>query len=74
MQLTKQIIQEHLGDYLIKVAEKKEYIDDLLAGNLYMKESGYFRKLEDGYRGDVNRYWRCGSLFRKPGDWGKNIS
>lgn len=51
-QLTKQLIQEHMGIYLIKVAEKKEYIDDLLAGNIYMKESGYFRKLEDCYRGD----------------------
>ncbi len=37
---------------LLKIAEKKEYIDDFLNGKLYMKESGYFRKLEDGYRGD----------------------
>ena len=39
-------------NYLFKVCEKEEFIDQLLAGKLYMKESGYFRKLEDGYRGD----------------------
>lgn len=26
---------------LLKIAEKKEYIDDFLNGKLYMKESGY---------------------------------
>lgn len=40
--------------YIIKFCEKEEYIDSLLAGNLYMKASGYFRSLpgEDTYRGD----------------------
>lgn len=39
-------------DMLIKVSNKKEYLEDLCAGKIYMNESGYFRKLEDTYRGD----------------------
>lgn len=50
--LTKEILSEHFGPYLIKVSEKKEYLDELLSGRLYMKEAGYFRKVEDTYRGD----------------------
>lgn len=38
----------------IKVVEKKKYAKEILKGELYMKESGYFRKIEDGFRGDVN--------------------
>lgn len=47
-----QIGKLEFPDYLFKVCEKEEYIDQLLEGKLYMKESGYFRKLEDGFRGD----------------------
>lgn len=42
-----------IPNYLIKVCEKQEYADQLMSGKLYMKSSGYFRKLEDGYRGDI---------------------
>lgn len=37
---------------LIKVCSKEEYIEDIKHGKIYMNESGYFRKLEDNYRGD----------------------
>lgn len=40
--------------YLLKFFEKKEYAEDFLNGKIYLKESGYFRKLEDNFRGDVN--------------------
>lgn len=52
--ITMEDISQNFGIYLIKFAEKEEYIDDLLRGKIYMKEAGYFRKLEDGYRGDKN--------------------
>lgn len=51
--ITEQLLEENFPTYLIKVADQKEYIDDLLAGHLYMKESGFFRGLEDTYRGDI---------------------
>lgn len=37
---------------LIKVCSEKAYIEDIRHGKIYMNESGYFRKLEDNYRGD----------------------
>lgn len=37
---------------LVKVFSKKEYVDDFLAGKLYLNESGYFHKLDDTFRGD----------------------
>lgn len=46
------IFQYEFPDMLIKVSSKKEYLEDLCAGKIYMNESGYFRKLEDAYRGD----------------------
>lgn len=42
-----------INDMLIKICEKEEYAKSVMNGNLYMKESGYFRKLEDNYRGDI---------------------
>lgn len=36
----------------MKFCEKKEYAEAISKGIIYMKESGYFRKLEDTYRGD----------------------
>lgn len=48
----KRIYNNQINNLLIKVCEKEEYAKDLMNGNLYMKESGYFRKLEDNYRGD----------------------
>ena len=39
-------------DLLIKVSGKQEYIEDLCGGKVFMNESGYFRKLDDNYRGD----------------------
>lgn len=41
-----------IPNILIKVSEKHEYLEALSQGQVYMKESGYFRKLEDNYRGD----------------------
>lgn len=46
------VFQYEFPDMLIKVSNKKEYLEDLCAGKIYMNESGYFRKLEDTYRGD----------------------
>lgn len=40
--------------WILKFAEEKQYLESLLEGNIYFKESGYFRKLEDNYRGDRN--------------------
>ena len=40
--------------YLLKFYDKKEHRDDFINGDIYLKESGYFRKLEDVYRGDKN--------------------
>lgn len=45
---------ENFPDILIKFSEKKEYLEDIVNGNIFMNESGYFRKLEDNYRGDKN--------------------
>ena len=53
-QITYDFIKDRFGLYLLKVAEKEQYIDELLAGQVYMKASGYFRTLEDGFRGDIN--------------------
>lgn len=38
---------------LIKVSSKREYLEDIANGKIFMNESGYFRKLEDNYRGDI---------------------
>lgn len=38
---------------LIKVSSKREYLEDIANGKIFMNESGYFRKLEDRYRGDI---------------------
>lgn len=38
----------------LKVSSKREYLEDLKNGRLFMNESGYFRELEDTYRGDRN--------------------
>ena len=54
MNITKEIIEQHFPPQFIKIAEKEEYLQDFLDGHLYMKASGYFRKLEDGYRGDIH--------------------
>lgn len=45
---------DNFPDVLIKVSEKKEYLEDIVNGSIFMNESGYFRKLEDNYRGDKN--------------------
>lgn len=37
---------------LIKFSSERKYLEDLCSGKIYMNESGYFRKLEDTYRGD----------------------
>ena len=39
---------------LIKVVEKEKYAREIIDGKLYLKESGYFRKIEDDFRGDAN--------------------
>lgn len=50
-------MEEHDFKYsnvLLKFSSKREYLEDLTQGLLYMNESGYFRGLEDTYRGDPN--------------------
>lgn len=46
------VFQYEFPDMLMKVSSKKEYLEALCNGCVYMNESGYFRKLEDTYRGD----------------------
>lgn len=46
------VFQYEFPDMLIKVSAKREYLEDLCSGKIFMNESGYFRKLEDTYRGD----------------------
>lgn len=41
-----------IPDILIKICEKEEYAQDVKNGNIYIKEAGYFRKLEENHRGD----------------------
>jgi hypothetical protein len=41
-----------LGNTLLKFCEKREYCQDIVDGNIYMKQNGYFRQLDDSYRGD----------------------
>ena len=47
----KNIFGYEVADLLIKVSSKEEYLKDICDGKIYMNESGYFRKLEDNYRG-----------------------
>lgn len=48
----------HIGYHhiigLMKFFSCREYAEDLLKGTFYCHESGWFRKLEDSYRGDMN--------------------
>lgn len=50
--VTEQLINDNFPIVLIKVAEEEKYLREFLDGKLYMKASGYFRKVEDDYRGD----------------------
>lgn len=43
---------EEFPQMLIKVSSKREYLEDLSQGKVFMNESGYFRKLDDTFRGD----------------------
>lgn len=52
MKVKKKIFGYEVADLLIKVSSKEEYLKDICQGKIYMNESGYFRKLEDNYRGD----------------------
>lgn len=52
VKLKKRIFGYEVADLLIKVSPKEEYLKELCEGKIYMNESGYFRKLEDNYRGD----------------------
>lgn len=52
MKVKKNIFGYEVADLLIKVSSKEEYLKDICEGKIYMNESGYFRKLEDNYRGD----------------------
>ena len=38
--------------FLIKVFSQESYREDFINGKLYLKEAGYFNKLEDSFRGD----------------------
>ncbi len=41
-----------INNWAIKSFQTKQYAEAFLAGELYMKESGFFRKLDDSFRGD----------------------
>lgn len=47
------IEDDFIPQYFIKVSEKKEYSEGIAQGKIYMKESGYYRQLDDDFRGDV---------------------
>lgn len=42
-----------IPNILIKICEKEEYANDVKNGNIYMKESGYYRRIEENHRGDI---------------------
>lgn len=44
--------QYEIPDLFLKFSTNREYLEDLKNGRLFMNESGYFRNLEDHYRGD----------------------
>ena len=48
------IFQYEFPDMLIKVSSQRKYLEDIASGKIYMNQSGYFRQLEDTYRGDMN--------------------
>lgn len=43
---------KEIPDYLIKICALEEHADSLLDGKLYMNQSGYFRRIENNFRGD----------------------
>ena len=43
---------EEFPEMLIKFSNEKKHLQDLANGNVFMMESGYFRKLDDRFRGD----------------------
>ena len=45
-------LRSEVGNVLMKFCEKPEHAKGILEGHIYMKESGYFRRLENGFRGD----------------------
>jgi hypothetical protein len=45
-------LRSECGNVLLKFCERAEYAQGILAGNIYMKEGAYFRRLEDTFRGD----------------------
>lgn len=54
-------------DLLIKFSTERRFLQDLADGRVYMNESGYFRQLEDGFRGD--KYdGKCPITMNSP-DW-----
>lgn len=46
------VFNKEIDTYLIKIFQSEKFRDDFINGNLYLKEAGYFNKLEDNYRGD----------------------
>jgi len=40
------------SDFLIKICQKEEYVQDILAGNIYMNELKWFNSIPDSFRGD----------------------
>lgn len=49
---TDSILRETFPPCFIKVAKEPTHLEELISGILYMKASGYYRKLDDNYRGD----------------------
>lgn len=62
-----------LNNYLFKICEKIEYCQSIVNGHIYMKESAFFRQLDDNHRGDrsdgrVLVEWEQNRIRRKAPD------
>ena len=49
---TESILRATFPPCFIKVAKEKAHLEELISGTIYMKASGYYRNLDDNYRGD----------------------
>jgi hypothetical protein len=52
MIITEELLRNNFPPLIVKIAEKENYLNDFLNGKLYMNSAGYFRKVENNYRGD----------------------
>lgn len=50
-EIVEQRFKRFFSPFFVRVS-KKEYLEELLDGKIYMNSSGFFRSLDDNYRGD----------------------